>query len=88
MSHSQSPENLSYAILNIRSALQVIAPISESMSQFGHSQASEMAEAQEKLQEAIRIIAAHGLGVGLAISPIPGVLWPWEIGRASCRERV
>ena len=42
------------AILNIQQAIRVIAPIWESMSRFGHSQADDVAGAQADLEQAIR----------------------------------
>ena len=44
------------AIVNIRSAIRVIAPLWESMHKFGHSQADDMAGAQAELEQAIRFL--------------------------------
>ncbi len=57
---SQDSENATQeAINNIRQAIRVIAPIWESMSRFGHSQANDMAGAQADLEQAIRFLTGE-----------------------------
>jgi hypothetical protein len=44
------------AIINIQLAIRVIAPLWESMQQFGHSGADDVADAQANLEQAIRFL--------------------------------
>ncbi len=44
------------AIVNIKSAIRVIAPLWESMVQFGHSGADDLAGAQADLEQAVRFL--------------------------------
>ena len=47
------------AVANVKDALRVIAPIQESMRQFGHTQADDMAGAQSDLEQAVRFLTGE-----------------------------
>jgi hypothetical protein len=44
------------AIINIKQAIRVIAPIWEDMTRFGHSGADDVAGAQADLEQAVRFL--------------------------------
>jgi hypothetical protein len=44
------------AILNIRQAIRVIAPLWEDMQRFGHGSADDLAGAQADLEQAVRFL--------------------------------
>lgn len=44
------------AVVNIRSAIRVIAPLWEDMQRFGHGSADDLAGAQADLEQAVRFL--------------------------------
>lgn len=55
---SQDP-GVEEAILNIKQAIRVIAPIWEDMNRFGHSGADDVAGAQADLEQAVRFLTGE-----------------------------